>query len=570
MKNRKWLLFVSGCLLLPQLLFAQSDAPFFPQNKEPESTNNNMQQEQSLLLAENQILDAPVNPNEYLVGPGDIIAINIGGENQGYLSLPITPEGMLLIPTVATLDLRGLTLAQAKVLISNAVKKKYIRSQVDVVLIGVRKIRVVVAGQVETPGSVFVSAVDRASDAIRIANLPVLNKEPLKEESEEAELETDEVTTKTIKYLVEVDREPAKRHVVLTRMNGEKIPVDLMRYEVTGKTDRNPYLLEGDQIYVPVLSKNTPSVEVLGAVQEKGVIEFLEGDRVMDAIELCHGFMADADRSDIEIIRFNPDHKTTYSIHVDLSDSSDIEKNNVELHLDDVVSVKFIGGFNRKNNVEVKGEVKYPGFYAIEDGKTRLADVIEAAGGFTQNTSLRESFIKRRYFDYFIDPEVKRLELIATADMSSVEREYLKMSKRQGNDRVEVDFDGLFNKHDSTQNILLYHKDYIEIARKSRIVHVMGKVNRPGIVEFEKGKTLDYYVQKAGDFSWNARWANTRIIRYETGDWIQGAANTEIYMGDTIFVPEKPDIQIGSLTKDVFQIGFFIINAVYLIDRLNQ
>ena len=519
--------------------------------------------QQQELAKEAAALDAPIDPDEYVVGPGDILSINLWGEVDAGHELQITPEGKLLIPTVKDIDLKGVTLTEAKKRIKEALKEKYLSSDVTVSLIYLRRFRVVVSGQVTNPGATIVSAADRVSDAIRLANPP--------EEEEETPYET--YPGKKAPLNIEKEKEMSKRHITLTRRNGELIPVDLHDFEINGNKDKNPYLQEGDVIYVPVFTKNLPIVGVYGAVHVPNLFEFMEGDRVMDIINLAHGFTYNADPSNIEIARFNPNNKTTYSFNVDLTrvaaGNSDVE-NNILLQVDDRIFVRYYPEYRIRRQVRIKGEIMYPGDYPIERNVTKLTDVVKIAGGFTENASLKEAFVIRRAYEDEVDPEFERLFEMQADEMTDLEREYFKIKSRERQGLVALDFVDLFVNNDTAKDIILHHNDYIEIPPKDKIVKIIGQVVRPGLVTYKKGQNLKYYIKMAGGYSWNAHERKVRIIRAETGVWEKPKKNTIVNIGDTILVPEKPERDYWETFKDVLSATVQIVSLYVLIERITQ
>jgi len=510
-------------------------------------------------------LEKPIDPNEYVVGPGDLLGINIGHEISSMFEVQITPEGKLLIPALNPVDVQGLTLTQAKEKISEAMKAKYLNRDITVSLIRLRRFRVTVSGQVTQPGNVIVTAADRVSDAIRLANPP--------EEEKENVTDSQIYSGRTGAVQVEAEKLHSKRHIVLTRLNDQKMLVDLLGFEVTGDKRKNPLLREGDVIFAPLLSKNQPMAGVYGAVHNPNIYEFMEGDCVMDLINLAHGFMCNADPSNIEIVRFNPDNKTTYSFKVDLSDAvygnGDV-KNNFPLQIDDRIFVRYHPEYRIRRQIQIKGEIMYPGDYPIELNKTRLSEVIKAAGGFTENASLKEAFVIRRLYEYEVDPEYERLSQTRIDYMTDLERAYYTQKNRERPGLVAVDFIGLFVHNDTTKDIILQNKDYIEIPPKDEVVNVMGQVVRPGYIAFKKGQSLSYYINKAGGYSTNVQKRKIRIIRAETGVWEKPKRNTIINIGDTIFIPEKPEPDYWQVFKDVLSATVQIATLVLVIQNASK
>ena len=145
---------------------------------------------------------------------------------------------------------------------------------------------------------------------------------------------------------------------------------------------------------------------------------------------------------------------------------------NVELEPDDRIFIRSIPEYHRKNYVSVYGEVVYPGYYVIEEGVTKLSDVIRVAGGFTDRASLQESKLIRRAREEVVDPEFERLKLMAVEDMTDIEYEYFKTKSRQVAGIVAVDFEKLFGEGDVSQDILLRNKDIIQIQPLTETVNI--------------------------------------------------------------------------------------------------
>lgn len=559
MKTR---IFVLICVILSTAAFSQITNDFTELAKRERYLNSEiMNQQTSMDLS---VLDSPIDPDEYIVGPGDGFIVRVGVDPTATFNVFVLPEGELLIPTVGTVDLRNITLTEAKKRIIDTVRSKYPTANPDVTLFAVRKLKVTVSGHVDKPGMVIVTAADRVSDAIRFANLTPEDKIM---EAEEPVVE--EATAREVEIPVVVKKDPSQRHITLTRRNGDVQKVDLQGYLIFGDKSRNPYLREGDVIYVPIYDKNLPTVEILGAVHEEGVKEFIEGDRVLDIVNLAHSFMYHADSSNLEIARFNPDHITTHRIKLDLTKRSESGEyiDNIPLQVDDRIYVRYIPQYHRKNTAEIRGEVKFPGFYTIELGKTKLSEIVRQAGGITQYGSWNDAFIIRRMYEKSIDLEYERLIEVPLESMTEVEKEYFKYKSRERKGIVAVDFVKLFVEGDSTQDVLLRDDDYIEIPIRTKIVKVVGQVNRPGVVAFEPGKNVNYYVKKVGGYGWNANKYKIRVIRYDTGEWLHPRRSTIINMGDTIMVPGKQEYDYWSIFQEALSATVQIVSLIIVVNN---
>jgi protein involved in polysaccharide export with SLBB domain len=150
-------------------------------------------------------------------------------------------------------------------------------------------------------------------------------------------------------------------------------------------------------------------------------------------------------------------------------------------------------------------------------------------------------------------------------EMTDLEKAYFRIKSRERKGLIAVDFVKLFIDSDSRQDVILQNNDYIEIPVKAEVVIISGQVIKPGIVSYEKGKELNYYLQKAGGYGWNADNDKVRIIRAETGVWIKPKRNTAINVGDTILVPERKEIDFWAITRDFLQISAQFATLIFLI-----
>jgi protein involved in polysaccharide export with SLBB domain len=126
----------------------------------------------------------------------------------------------------------------------------------------------------------------------------------------------------------------------------------------------------------------------------------------------------------------------------------------------------------------------------------------------------------------------------------------------------------LFVDNEKSQNIFLQDQDEIVIPVQLPTVNVTGNVNRPGLVSWIPGKTTDYYVEKTGGYSWNARISKMRLIRAQTGTWIKPKKNTPVEIGDTIFVPEKQELNYWQLWKDLMLVVSQIATVVIVVQTV--
>ena len=496
------------------------------------------------------LLDKKIDPATYILGPGDILSIFTWGNFQGQYQLTISPEGMLLIPEIGPIEVAGLTLSEARAKVASEIQSRYRNVESIVSLVDLRTFKVFIGGAVTTPGAYPATAVTRVSEVIELAG-GFLGEDKEKDQS-----------MGVLLIWNDWDKKPAKRDISVFRQKGDTLKADILRFNLTGDPEFNPLLQDGDDIFVPVRHSLVNVYGIFGAIRNPGYFEFSSRDSLRDIISLGHGLTIDADSHSVEIVRFQPDNKSTQSLYVDLC-SSDW---NIPLKSDDRIYIKPIESYHEKYQVQLIGEFKYPGFYAITEDSSTLSEIAAKAGGLTDIASLEEAEMTRVSAEELVDPEFERLKKMTVADMSESEYEYFKIKARSKVGRVAIDFKGIFIDHDSKKDILLRDSDVITVPRKRQVVSVTGEVANPGFQTYIPGSDYEYYIKMAGGFSDRAGTNRISIIKGTTGEWKSPKKGRPLEAGDTVLIPEKKKHNYLGIIKDV---AVFTGNlaTIYLVVR---
>jgi len=535
-------LFISGSITTAFAQFEKETGKGKLSEKSVQAPNFSIPQVTKTLLEKN------IDPTEYILGPGDILSIFTWGNFEGQFRMPVTPEGMLLIPEVGPVEVSGITLKAAAKKIKRSIMRRYRNVQTNVSLVELRAFRVYIGGGVVFPGAYPATAVTRVSEIISLAggfwgyDEDASNFDPQFEFSER-------------------DKQVAsKRNISIYRQTGDTLKTDILRFEVTGQTLFNPTLIDGDRIFVALKEMNVNLYGIFGAVRNPGYFEYSDVDSLADLLNLAHGLRLDADSTSIEIVRFIGDQDDTKSIYIDLT----AENWNVNLNSDDRVFIKERQDFHRKHQVKLVGEFKYPGYYAIHPDSTYLSEIIAKAGGFSIDASLAEAEMIRVSAEELLDSEYERLKKMLVADMTELEYEYFKIKSRSRPGRVSVDISGLVDDSDKSKDFLLRDGDVLNVPKKSRAISVIGEVSNPGILKYINGEDYRFYINVAGGYSDRARRGSVSIIKGVTGEWTKAKKGKILEPGDTVLVPEKKKHDWWGFTKDTLA---FIGNlaTVYLV-----
>jgi protein involved in polysaccharide export with SLBB domain len=502
-------------------------------------------------------LEAAISGASYRLGPGDGLTIGIWGPQPIRLDLAVNLEGKLLIPAVGELSLDGLLLDEARDRIRRAVLSVYHNIEVTVSLTRLRRFQVHVLGQVERPGTYVGTAVDRASAAVGWAG--------------------------------GLQERASQRRITLVRGDSIRARADLFIFLRRGQSGSNPWLRDGDIVYVPFARDR---FSVRGAVNDPGDFEYLEGDRFSDAISFAGGLTPQAYRDTIEIARYLSSNSWPVRFFAvaggellparpqgaDLIPQvlgqftvehaePDMERTlypDFLLRSDDIIFIRSVPEYRQKKLVEVQGEVVYPGIYAIAEGETRLSDVIRRAGGITPEAFLREAQLNRREAIRLEDREFERLKAIPAADMNEDEYEYFKLRSRENPGLMVVDFHRLIAEGDASQDVLLRRGDLIAIPTRRDFISVLGLVGSPGNILYTAGFRPMDYIRMAGGFAEKADRGKTRVIRAAGGEWVSIEDADSLGPGDTIWIPERQPSQFWGTFKDVLAVTTQIL-TIYLI-----
>jgi polysaccharide biosynthesis/export protein len=490
-------------------------------------------------------LEGPVDPDKYFVGPSDVFSVNIWLSLPINFSITVTPEGTLIVPTIGEIRVADLTLSEAKKKVINVIKKKYLSGDPSVTLLSPRQISVTVTGAVRYPGKYVLYATDRVDKAVTEANI-ITEANKLRQVDNLSNLE---------------ERFQSKRNIRLVRRSGEVVRIDIPKYFASKDAQYDQLLREGDQVFVPRIDSKKNVFGVYGGVNVQGSFELVEGEHLLDAIELAYGLTRRAKADSILLYRYNVGSgKQIVSVHDFWNMTLDSLKNPALVAGDRVV-VQEQPDVREDYKVIVDGEVKYPGTYPLSKDSTKLSTVVEWCGGFTEYASLASAQVYR----FTVSREDVELEKLLSQRGSITPEDssyYLLESElHMRHEVVNVDFKKLFVNKDSSEDVYLRNGDYLSVPSIRKTIYVFGQVTNPGNVPFVPGKDYEYYIQKCSDYTENARKGDVMIIKRSTRQWL-APGETKIEEGDYVWVPKKIERSFGYYMNIFSQTAAVITAAV--------
>lgn len=518
-------------------------------------------------------MEGPVDPNQYIVGPSDIFALTFWGVPPLEYTLPVTPEGTLLIPTVGEVRVADITLAAARRRVIDAAEKKYRPGSLTMTLIRPRAFIVTLRGVVSKPGQYTAIAVDRVekiilqgatvTTATTTFTIPALSPTG-------SPVVADDFRVPKVNVKSEIDDQISLRHILLVRRNGDTLRVDIPKFYATRENRYNPFLVDGDIIIVPSKTVSTDFVSINGAITVPGRYEYVNGDSLLGLVRIAQGFLETADRQTATLYRSQGADDHPQELAIDLQAILAGKAPDAPLQSGDHILIQFQVEKRRDFHVTIAGEVASPGIYPITRESTKLSHLIKSAGGLTDRALLTGSVIWRKADKYTI-PDVSQFEYLTylrAHQFGLVDSNYFFLDLKVGRQPVVVHFKELLANNDTSFDVTLRQDDFIYIASNEHSVLVQGQVGDPGYVPYVPGADYRYYVHKAGDYQEYADKDEVRIIKGATMSWFK-PGDTIIESGDRIWVPKeakKTFLYYYSFVRDIATL-VISMTTLYLVAR---
>ena len=291
-------------------------------------------------------------PDDYRLGPGDEVYIDVWGASQQRFECTVSPEGVINIENFGPVQVSGLTVAQTNARLRSTLGARYAGSDVRLTVGQTRTITVDVMGEVKTPGTYTLSAFSTVFHALYMAG------------------GTNDIGT--------------LRNIKVFR-NGRQITTcDIYDYILNGNMKGNVRLQPGD---VVVVGSYECLVQVTGKVKRPMYYEMKSTESVGTLLRYAGGFTGDAYDQLVRLIRKSGGQLSVFSL-------DEFERGN--FHLADGDSVAVDSTLQRyRNMVEVKGAVFRTGKYQMDGSITTVRQLIEAAGGLCEDAMKTRAVLHR-------------------------------------------------------------------------------------------------------------------------------------------------------------------------------
>ena len=283
--------------------------------------------------------------------------------------------------------------------------------------------------------------------------------------------------------------------------------------------------------------KEERTIIVSGAVNKPTTLDYVDKLQIEDVIALAGGLKEGADPQNITISRrLNDGSYETLSQVFTISSSDNLTVNNGNpfyLQPFDDVEVRYAKGYTNQQRISVLGQVAFPGGYVLTDRNYRISDAISAAGGLTRFAFIEGSTLKRN------------------------------------GKLVGINLEAILKSPKSKNDLFLREGDVLNIPSEVQTVEVTGQVYTPSLIAFKEEKSLKYYIENSGGFTFEAD-KNKLSVQYLNGEiktvkrFLFFKSYPKLQAGAKIVVPTKPEgkklstQEILGITTSIGTLGILI------------
>ena len=512
------------------------------------------------------LIDKSISPEQYKVGPGDQIHINIISSNETFdYSLVISPTGELLIPSVGLINTNKLNLYELIKEIKNKIKSWNSNAQVNIELEGIRKFKVLVTGQFDNAGYFVATPLTRVSDLYENIfqnyfeeKKNIYSQSNSKTYSEtigiQSRIAVDDLYKRKMGVYQEEDSQIqllSKRNILIYR-ELDTLEVDIECFKVTGDISMNPYIEQGDVIQIPYIESY---FYINGGVQRPGRYEFKKDETLEEIIEIAGGLKSNIKKDNIRVIHSEMLKEKPKILQL-------INDKNFKIRPEDNIMIPFSNYKKPNDIIEITGEIKFPGTYSIVPGETTLGDLIDISGGFTEIADTNKVLFNNSKISEIPDRELERVLLKTELNRSIEEKAYIKARVRTQKGSLETSLQEVIED----QNIIVAH-DQIHIPKYFPYVEVIGAVNFPGRYPYSVNKTTSDFIEMAGGIIRNKS-GKKFLVKSTTSQRIKLNNRQQLSSGDIIFIAEKLEYNQWFAAKEIVTAIGQLATIVLVIQRI--
>jgi len=431
------------------------------------------------------VSQAPV-PNDYILGPGDEVRLQVWGAIDAEQRLIINRHGQINLPKVGVINLTGVRAGDLESVLRSKIGRVFTNFNLNATLGRLRSIQIYVVGQARQPGTYTVSSLSTLINALFEVGGPGSNG--------------------------------SMRNIQLKRDGRVVGKMDLYDFIARGDRSGDVPLQPGDVIVIPPVG---PRVAVLGAFEQPAIYELKGAGSVGEVLALGGGLSVLAKPGKALLERIDPAAATARRVEDFALDTAGLKR---PLRDGDILTLFQISP-QFANAVTLRGNVAAPLRYPYTAGM-RISDLIpdrEAliTPDYYQRKNLLVQFEKSDKADAAaIERGVRKLLDEVNWDYAVIERLDRSTLTTQ---LIPFNLGRAVIDGDAQHNLALQSGDIVTILskndlrvpqdRQTRLVRVEGEVAAPGIYQVEAGETLPQLLARLGGVTPNAYLYGTEFTR---------------------------------------------------------
>jgi protein involved in polysaccharide export with SLBB domain len=393
--------------------------------------------------------------DDYVLGPGDKLVINLWGNIQQTFDLDIDGEGKVILPQAGPLYLWGIKFAEAKKLIQENLSKYFTNFQINVSMGKLRSIKIFILGDAKKPGAYTASSLSTVFSALYQAGGP--------------------------------NKIGSLRKIKLTRANKTEEGIDFYSYLLEGDRSQDFKLDTGDTIFIPPIGS---VVGIAGNVKRPAIYELKNNINLNELLEMAGGISAVGYMQRIQVERIK-DHqrKIVFDLEFENMQALGNSASNAILQDGDLILISAVTPI-RHNYITISGNITRPGDYELKPNM-KLKDLVDEAEGILPGTYLERAELSR-----FRDDKTREiLPVNLSALLNNAEAENIELKEW---DRFNV-----FTKSEVIPTFF---------------VKIEGAVYKPGEYELTDNMRLSDLIFRAGGLKKTASLGNAELYRYVLGE----------------------------------------------------
>ena len=456
-------------------------------------------------------------PQNYRLGPGDAVFVDIYGASQKSIQATVTPDGTIVLEGFGPVTVSGLTVAQANARLKATLGARYSSSKVRLTVGQTKTIMVNVMGEVAAPGTYTLSAFASVFHALYMAG------------------GTNDIGT--------------LRNIKVYRNNKLVTTVDIYDYILNGKLTGNVRLADNDVI---VVGPYDCLVNVTGKVKRPMFYEMKRNESVGTLLKYAGGFTGDAYKKTVKVIRKSGSKYSIFNV-------GEFDVSSFKIEDEDSIAVDSVIP-RYSNMVEVRGAVFRPGMYQVGGDITGVRSLLEHADGVTEDAFLKHAVMHRLKFDRtleVIQVDVEGIMSGRVADIPLKNEDVLYIpSKKDLQEQQtftihgEVIYPGKYAYADNT-------------TIEDLIIQAGGLTDAASVMKVDVARRIaDAHAIEATDTI-----ARTYSFKLKDGFVIDGTPGFVLMPYDEVYVRTSPGF---SEQKNVLVQGEIMFSGTYTLSKKNQ